>query len=241
MKRKTSEYKLLARQTLIGHYKTPIAGFLVMGLISALLTMPFNSLIGTSSTIRSTIISYLSSFIISLITTVLNVGYCHMLLKMSRNKPYSFSDLFYGLRNQPDRYLIVALIMGLISMVLSIPTYFLQQIAIIRQDLSYSTPIIVLSIVTSIVVIIIELSFGQVYFLLLDNEELSPIEGLKQSLRLMSKNKGRLFYMGLSFVGISLLGLLSFGIGLLWIVPYIVTSEVFFYRDLIGDLDFDNE
>ena len=53
----------------------------------------------------------------------------------------------------------------------------------------------------------------------------------------MSGNKGRLFYIQLSFFGLALLAVLSCGIGLLWLMPYMLTTEVFFYLDVCGELD----
>ena len=42
----------------------------------------------------------------------------------------------------------------------------------------------------------------------------------------------RYFLLELSFIGWSLLGLLTLGIGLLWILPYITQTNTQFYLDL---------
>lgn len=57
------------------------------------------------------------------------------------------------------------------------------------------------------------------------------------SAELMEGNMGRLFYIDLSFVGWTLLGLLSCGIGMLWVTPYMMQVTVNFYRELTGELD----
>ena len=51
----------------------------------------------------------------------------------------------------------------------------------------------------------------------------------------MKGNRIRYFYLLISFFGISLLGVVSLGIGFLWIVPYMSMTEVEFYRDLINE------
>lgn len=53
----------------------------------------------------------------------------------------------------------------------------------------------------------------------------------------MEGNLGRLFYIELSFIGLALLGLLSCGIGMLWVTPYMMQVSVNFYRSLTGELD----
>ena len=58
---------------------------------------------------------------------------------------------------------------------------------------------------------------------------------MQQSKELMKGNRIRYFYLLISFFGISLLGVVSLGIGFLWIVPYMIMTEVEFYRDLIHE------
>ena len=57
----------------------------------------------------------------------------------------------------------------------------------------------------------------------------------KKSRRLMRGNKARKFYIACSFLGLSLLSGLSFGIGLLWVSPYINQVNAEFYRDITGE------
>ena len=52
----------------------------------------------------------------------------------------------------------------------------------------------------------------------------------------MKGNRGRLLYIAFSFIGMALLGLLSFGIGFLWIYPYISQTIAVFYRNIIGEV-----
>ena len=48
----------------------------------------------------------------------------------------------------------------------------------------------------------------------------------------MRGNKGRYFYMGLSFLGILLLTYGTLGIGMLWTIPYMMCTTVYFYLDI---------
>ena len=55
------------------------------------------------------------------------------------------------------------------------------------------------------------------------------------SRKLMSGNKIRLFYIFLSFVPLLLLGLLSCGIALLWVSPYMNATLAEFYMSIINN------
>ncbi|MBN2509319.1 MAG: DUF975 family protein [Spirochaetales bacterium] len=77
--------------------------------------------------------------------------------------------------------------------------------------------------------IIAALKYSQTFFVLRDNPQMSPQEAIRESIRLMDGYKMKYFLLGLSFIGWVLLGCLTLGIGLLWVMPYIETSLTVFY------------
>ena len=81
----------------------------------------------------------------------------------------------------------------------------------------------------------INLRYSQVYYLLLDFPDYSAKELLKMSWKLMKGNVGRLLYIQVSFLPLTLAGLLSFGIGLLFVQPYQNMTYTLFYLDLIQE------
>ena len=80
--------------------------------------------------------------------------------------------------------------------------------------------------------IIKSFAYAMTPFVLVDNPELSCYEAIKRSQELMKGNKWRYFLLALSFLGWILLGILSLGIGLFWIIPYIETTTAAFYYDI---------
>ncbi|MGN0187254.1 MAG: DUF975 family protein [Paludibacteraceae bacterium] len=50
----------------------------------------------------------------------------------------------------------------------------------------------------------------------------------------MSGHKMKLFLLDLSFIGWGILCVLTFGIGFLWLAPYISVSHAHFYEELIA-------
>ena len=55
---------------------------------------------------------------------------------------------------------------------------------------------------------------------------------LKLSAKMMKGHLWQFFLLNLSFIGWVLLALLTFGIGMLWLNPYIYTTWAHYYEDL---------
>ena len=71
-------------------------------------------------------------------------------------------------------------------------------------------------------------------YILAENPDLPPKEVLARSQAMMYGNRCRLFCLQFSFIGWYLLCLLSFGIGSLWLNPYMETAMADFYREISG-------
>jgi uncharacterized membrane protein len=80
--------------------------------------------------------------------------------------------------------------------------------------------------------IIVSLMLSQIYYILAENEDISAIEAIKESARIMKGNKFRLFKLGLSFIGWFILGMITLGIGFLWIMPYYTITLTNFYKEI---------
>lgn len=75
-------------------------------------------------------------------------------------------------------------------------------------------------------------SYAMTYYVALDHPELGTEKCIQESMRLMSGHKMKLFLLDLSFIGWGLLCILTFGIGFLWLAPYISISHAHFYEEL---------
>lgn len=71
-------------------------------------------------------------------------------------------------------------------------------------------------------------------YLMAEFPELSAMDAMRESKRLMRGNKWRLFCLQLSFIGWILLGSITFGIGMLWVNPYRYAAEAAFYLEVTG-------
>lgn len=76
-------------------------------------------------------------------------------------------------------------------------------------------------------------SYSQMFYLLRDHPELTPLEAISESKKRMKGLKGKYFLMYLSFIGWAILVPFTLGIGLLWLAPYMETTRATFYNELI--------
>lgn len=75
-------------------------------------------------------------------------------------------------------------------------------------------------------------SYSMMFFVLAENPKINAMRAMDISKVLTNGHKADLFAMDLSFLGWALLSCLSFGIGFIWLVPYMKTTETFAYYDL---------
>ncbi len=83
--------------------------------------------------------------------------------------------------------------------------------------------------------IIASYAYSMTFFIMADNPKLSAYEAILASNQMMKGHKTELFLLELSFIGWILLGLLSCGIGFLWIGSYIYTARAIFYHEIKGE------
>lgn len=72
-------------------------------------------------------------------------------------------------------------------------------------------------------------------YILKDNPQLSANEAINLSCKMMKGHKFDLFLLHLSFIGWYILNVFTFGIGMLWLMPYITTAQAAFYQDIKKD------
>lgn len=80
--------------------------------------------------------------------------------------------------------------------------------------------------------IIVCLGFSMTFYIMADDANISGIDALKMSWNMMDGQKMNLFCLWLRFIGWMLLCLITCGIGLLWLQPYMTVTTLNFYRRL---------
>ncbi|MEI6650794.1 MAG: DUF975 family protein [Candidatus Moraniibacteriota bacterium] len=126
-------------------------------------------------------------------------------LTIARNQEAKFEQLFDGFK--------------------SFSTYFLAYVLMTVFILLWTLLLIVPGIIAAF-------SYSMTYFIIADNPSISASDALKRSKELMKGNKGKYFGLTMRFFGWILLSILTLGIGLLWIMPYMQISLAKFYEDI---------
>ena len=80
--------------------------------------------------------------------------------------------------------------------------------------------------------IIAAYSYAMAYFIMAENPSVRPLDAIRRSKQMMVGQKWKLACLQGRFIGWALLGLLTRGIGLLWVYPYYMASAAAFYEDL---------
>ncbi len=79
-------------------------------------------------------------------------------------------------------------------------------------------------------------SYAMTFYIANDHPELSADDCIEESMKMMNGHKMDLFLLDLSFIGWAILCLFTFGIGFLWLQPYVMTSHAIFYKELKAEL-----
>ena len=80
-------------------------------------------------------------------------------------------------------------------------------------------------------------SYAMTPFILEEHPELTANEAIDHSRAMMKGHKFDLFWLILSFIGWLILCMFTFGIGYLWLTPYMETSVAAFYEDVKADYE----
>lgn len=244
-----SAYKERAKEQLLGHYSVAtLSVFLIfaivygitMVLMIALMTYTIPASLNQSvalpnNSFKMFVIDEVIALVLSLITNLFTTGFVYVCMQISYGKKVSVGDTFYVFKHNPDKILILSFIMTVISVIFTLPSMLLQYMQPINESGRNFLIWSVCYVFGMVASIIVGLIFGMCYMIFLDDCERPVLECLSMSYKMMRGNKWRLFCLQLSFIGYIILGIFSVGIGYLWLVPYMNTSLVNFYRDLKGD------
>lgn len=228
----SSQLKSLARGQLLGKYPVLIGAFLLSQLVMFILSS-LSLLFVDTTTVIGSVIDFLVTFIISLFGGIFSAGQAYIYLNISCGRTCRATDVFYGFKQHPDKALLLQLVISGISTVSVLPGYFFMLIANYTFDIVWIFPTCITLIIGGVIATYFSLAFSQVYYLLLDFPDYSVKQLLSLSMKIMKGHKARLFYITISFLPLYLLALVSCGVGMLWVTPYVNATMTNFYLDLI--------
>ena len=226
---KIRDLKRAARQLLLGKYGIlALVTFLLacsnffLSSLSLLAVPEIDSLLGR-------VLDFAALLITNMVYTLLLAGMYYIYYRITEQEPIQFSDLLFAFRSHPEpvaAFSVLTLILeyGVLNL---LPLSYMQ--------FGRSIPFAIVAIVLLFVLFWYILTFSAVFFFYAADPWHSLQDYLRQSMALMKGFRVKFFFLLLSFIGVFLLGLLSFGIGLVLVVPYMVMSQMLFFRACKGD------
>ena len=226
-----AELKQQAKDTLRGRWGTAIGMILVYELLIGAIGMIAN------------FIPFIGSVALLVVSVPLSFGFIGQLLKFSRKEQVGVLDYFtIGFNNFGKSWSIVGYtLLKLVGYIIAYVVCTFAMVGLIVASISAESVVML-----AIGMIIIGILFFVIYVLLLmksylyvlteyignDNPGMSAKEVVEKSGELMRGHRWELFVLELSFIGWAILAMLTCGIGLLWLEPYMQVTTIKFYESL---------
>lgn len=144
----------------------------------------------------------------SFVTGLVSLGYISLYLSLLRGKTPTFEGSISAITE-------------------NIGTKFVSTLLVMLYTFLWSLLFIIPGIVKSY-------SYAMTPYILLDRPELSATDAIKESEKMMNGHKMELFILDLSFIGWILLSILTCGVLVLYVEPYMMATKSAFYLELKG-------
>ena len=233
--RSSAELKAAAKEHMFGHYGTAIGAWLLVTVSTMFFSFAALAFAEDTTTVVGMCIYIAISFAVSVLTGLFSSGSAYFYLKIVCGQHVTVNDIFCGFRFYPDKALLIQAWIALFIYLFDLPRFITASRLPDppgKQELLLYIACIVLSL---IIPVIIKLFYGQVFFLLHDFPQYTTRELLAPSRRLTSGHKLKLLYIYISFLPYLIPCLLSCGIAMLWVLPYINATLAEFYLDLVRE------
>lgn len=228
----SSQIRAEARNSLTGKWGKAALLTLVFGVIDYLITFLLN------------LVPMVGGLISLVITPVLAFGFLVSIIKLKRSEEVGYIDFFKNGFNQFGKVwgvigqTILKMLLPMIAIIISIVLIAVGGAGTIVSGESMGFLAIlgvILYIVSLIWAIVKGFSYVLAQYILYDNPDMDSKSIVEKSEELMQGHKWAWFWLPITFIGWIILGTLSFGIGFLWIMPYLQVALVIFYEDLAGN------
>lgn len=186
--------------------------------------------------IRSPFLWYMMSYLILILSNtllgMLQTGFCHLALKAHRGQAVSVSDLFYAFSRQTKSSIVCSVFMSLITVVPTIPFHIASRSFAPENSVPHALALFS-GVPGMILSIVLQLTYSQAYYLLLEYPALPANQLLKNSRLMMCGHKKQyLFIQVRLYLSALFITLLTCFIGGLWTTPFIFMVKTKFYLEL---------
>lgn len=228
----SAELKSCAKAQLLGNYGKMISAFFLMEFSCGFLLYVADDLL-SAPTPANQILYYVIELLVYLLLGVFMLGQTRLYMNFVTGRPIALGDLLYGFRSRSELGIKIMLFYIGILFVCLIP-FSVSFAVYLYVGSVYLIPLASALLVGGMVIACIQLlSLSQCYYIALDFPDYHFRQVCAMSRRVMKGQRARLFYLYVSFLPLSLLSVLSLGLGLLWLYPYMQCTLTHFYFDLM--------
>lgn len=250
----SAELKRLSKGQLLGKYKAVILAFLLyFSCIIAIYSIYLLTTLRLNSSI-SAVFNWLINFMIQLFIGIFAVGNAVLYMNIACGRPYNSFDVFAGFKQHADKAISIRFVLLVIGYLLLAPYYILS---LFYQK--YPSGGLFLAACLALIIgyglsVYVDLMYCQWAYIILDYPDYSVRETLRFSRECMRGNKGRRFYLSLSFLplwllsSLALIGLVAFlpfslvvaFIPVMFLFPYMSATHTNFYLDIMQQQNAEN-
>lgn len=236
----SSELRANARESLKGKWGKAA----LITLVYVIINWVINFILG--------FIPFIGGILVTIISLPLSFGLLVTFMKLKRNEEVTYTDfLNLGFSNFGKVWAVLGnIILKLIIPIVLVIVFIMVMtfsgigagVGVAFNSTSATTGFAGLTIVGLIgyIASLIYLTVKSYYYtlsfyILYDNQNKTGKEIVEESQKLMTGNRWSFFWLGLTFIGWAILAAFTFGIGMLWLMPYIIVTFVAFYESLVGN------
>lgn len=236
----SSELRKSARESLKGKWGKAALITLVYAIITWLVTFILN------------FIPFIGGIISAVISLPISYGLLVTFMKLKRSEEVGYVDFLslgfsnfgkvWGVLGNMVLKLIIPIVLVLVFIILMVFSGVGAGVGIAFKSASATTSFAGLAIIgmigyiASLIYLVVKSYYYSLsYYILYDNTDKTGKEIVEESEKLMRGNRWSYFWLGLTFIGWAILAIITFGIGMLWLMPYMMVTFVCFYESLAGN------
>lgn len=224
MKLISAEYKEIARDALKGNWGRAIGAMLIAACLGAFFTsLYFISHFMFIMSVAIRIFENLPHYFLMLV----GIGIVLAVFFFFAGGPARFGYIDFNLALLDRREAVPSMVLGRFSLIWK---GMYMKIALFFYELFFTILLIIPGIVTMY-------AYAMVPYILEEKKDYTVGKAMKMSRKIMRGHKWELFCLRFSFLGWYILSLLTFGLALFYVLPYMNTAEAVFYNEISGRAD----
>lgn len=235
--RTSVDFKKMAKRRLVGNYGNAAGGMLIMYAVEMVLMVPLFIILMIVSVLLAdeqlwiVAIGIVIMAVVCMIAGItLMVGYVRLCYGIVAGDGGSMGDLLFAVHNHLSRFVGMLLMLSVFTIGINVVTFITAFIAgRLGHPVAGAVTGLILGMMAAILVMC---RFTMSLFALIENPDMTVRDAMEFGKELIAGNLWRMVKLELSFIGIFILGYMTAGIGFIWIMPYVICTNILFYMTL---------